>query len=77
MHKANVEEVVIRQAMERAWLLMALASSALSDHPLVKSSKRLRECTDRARKALFDLYRELERILDAKGAPSQDDHSAE
>src|SRR5262245_51767976 len=77
---ANIDELHIRQAMERAWLLMAIISEALSDHPVVKSSKSLRRKTDCARKALFDIHRELEYELAPAtrqgGANSKKDHRA-
>ena len=51
--------------MERAWLIMAFISVALSDHPLVRSRKVYRRCADRARKALFDLHCRLEATSEA------------
>jgi hypothetical protein len=51
---------LLYQVMERAWLIMAFMSSALSDHPLVRSNRANRHCVDRARKALFDLYKKFE-----------------
>lgn len=60
MAKTELNDAMLYQAMERAWLIMAFISIALSDHPVVKSSKSYRRCTDRARKALFDLHKRLE-----------------
>lgn len=50
----------MNQVMERAWLIMALISSALADHPTVRANRTFRALTDRSRKALFDLHREAE-----------------
>jgi len=63
MRRGKVDEAVVHQAMERAWLLMAFISGALCDHPLIRSTRSYRRHTDRARKALFDLHSQLQRKL--------------
>ena len=83
MPKRPVDEAQLFQAMERAWLIMAFISVALSDHPIVRSSKVYRRCADRARKALFDLHCKLEatsealRISNGVATPTDDDFAAE
>lgn len=53
------------QAMERAWLIMALISMALSDLMLIQRNRGNRQLVDRARKALFDLHAKLDRSAQA------------
>lgn len=67
MLKTEIEDAKLQQVMERAWLIMALISSALSDHPAVKSSRLYRRLTDRSRKALFDLHNDIEAVLLGRG----------
>jgi hypothetical protein len=50
------------QAMERTWLLMAIISIALSEHPTIRADRINRHLADRARKALFDLHARLEAL---------------
>lgn len=47
----------MREVQERAWTMMALISVLLSDHSFIKSERAYRHLVDRARKALFDVYR--------------------
>lgn len=60
MPRSAIEDWQLEQMMERAWLFMALIGCALSDHPCAKLDQANRRCVDRARKALFDLYKNLE-----------------
>jgi hypothetical protein len=60
MSKIMVDDAMLLQVMERAWSIMAFISSALSDHPVVKSNRLYRRLTDRSRKALFDLHHDVE-----------------
>lgn len=53
----------LQQIRERAWLIMALISSALSDHPAIRSNRLYRRLTDRSRRALFDLHSNVEAVL--------------
>lgn len=64
----RIDNALMCQARERAWLIMAFISSALSDHPVVKSRKSYRQLTDQSRKALFDLHNEIESVLLSKDA---------
>lgn len=50
----------IRQAVERAWLLMAIISEVYQTIPLSGRESLFVVTTDRARKALFDIHRKLE-----------------
>lgn len=68
MPRRSVECCLLHQVMERAWLIMSLISCALSDHPLVRPNRANRHCVDRARKALFDLYKAFEAEMIAAGA---------
>ena len=82
MSKTDIDDATMNQALERAWLIMAFISVALSDHPVVKSNRLYRRLTDRSRKALFDLHNEIESALTRGGnvgtrsAATQDRHRA-
>lgn len=60
MSKTQEDGAKMNQVMERAWLIMALISSALADHPTVRANRTFRVLTDKSRKALFELHREAE-----------------
>lgn len=63
MSKIVIDDAMLQQVMERAWLIMAFISNALSDHPVVRSNRSYRRLTDRSRKALFDLHHDVEAVL--------------
>jgi hypothetical protein len=47
----------MREVRDRAWTMMALISTLLSDHSVIKSDRAYRHLVDQARKALFEVYR--------------------
>jgi hypothetical protein len=61
-----------RRLGERVWFLVGIISAALSNHPMIRADRVSRRLTDRARKALTDLYDRLDGDVRAIEVDSQE-----